>query len=494
MPRKKTQRVQKAIYPSPGIELKPFSPGVQTVKGLNLYNGVDLEELHRDLHWPMSAKTYKKMTYSVPVNASLNFYSNLIAKAQWRVKPCQGATKKEKKQATIVEQMLHDMDRPFSQVLRDALSSNIYGFACLEKVFRKRTKANGSMYDDGLEGLADLPLIMQETIDGFVMSDDNSTVLGVQQNLSRVRNASNVNMFYAGMPAWAIRREKFALFRAGSSRGSPYGVSLLRDAYMAWRYLEVLAEMEAEGCQRDLNGVPIFEVPPSYLSPDADDDVKAALQTFENMMANIQNGSEGSAIIPRQFDPETRNNLFNLRLLSVEGGKRNFDLDKIKRYYETQVYLALGADVLLMGNTNTGSFALASIKTSIAGSYAEAMLDNIVEVFNREVIRHIYERNGWDVSRACTLDYENLNSVDMDTFSKFIQRVGAVGFLPKTEDVVNRIMTSIGLDHLEEGTDLSSILSDNTSRSADGMKSGMGSGTGDAISSEDGSVANTENT
>lgn len=46
------------------------------------------------------------------------------------------------------------MDSSFREVIKDSLSFNIYGFAIQEKVYRKRTKENGSfLYEDGKIGL-----------------------------------------------------------------------------------------------------------------------------------------------------------------------------------------------------------------------------------------------------------------------------------------------------------------------------------------------------
>ncbi|HRM83934.1 MAG TPA: hypothetical protein PLY99_16465, partial [Acidovorax temperans] len=54
-----------------------------------------------------------------------------------------------------------------------------------------------------------------------------------------------------------IPRSKFLLFRTGKHRGDPFGKSPLRDAYLAWRFLTALEELEATGVAKDLNGLPV---------------------------------------------------------------------------------------------------------------------------------------------------------------------------------------------------------------------------------------------
>lgn len=227
------------------------------------------------------------------------------------------------------------------------------------------------------------------------------------------------------------------------------------------------------------------------MSADASPEQKAQLEMFKNIMRNLQQGSQSSMILPSAFDPETKQALFKIDLLTQDG-KKNFDLNKIKEYYRTMIFIGLGADILLMGNTNSGSFALGSIKNSLTGSVAEGFLRRIVQVINEDLIRQIYELNNWDVSRRCKVDIEGFDNETLDEIGKFIQRVTSVGLMPKTEDVVNLVLGNLGLDALPEGTDINSILSSNTSRASDGMTT-PGNGTSTNVNGVDTSTLNLEN-
>ena len=83
----------------------------------------------------------------------------------------------------------------------------------------------------------------------------------------------------------------------------------------------------------------------------------------------------------------------------------------------------------------------------------------------------------------------------MESFSKFVQRIGAVGYLPKTPTVINKILEVGGFDEeIPENTsqeELLKILGEDTSRSGDGMKQGTsGNGTSKV---RDNSVSNLDN-
>lgn len=202
-------------------------------------------------------------------------------------------------------------------------------------------------------------------------------------------------------------------------------------------------------------------------------------------MRNLQVNQQSAMILPQAFDPETKNPLFKLELLALDG-KKAMDTTKVKEYYKNLIFTTLFADVLIMGQGNTGSFALGQIKNSLTGSYAEAMLRQIVDVLNHDLVRQTYDLNGWDITRAGRFDFEHLESEDLETLSKAVQRYGATGYLPKTLEVINKITESIGVDPLPEDTDLDEVLPEKTTKSGEGMKEGMNSGTGSA----DGSSGN----
>lgn len=464
--------------------------GEMGVTGQRMFGGIPNEEIKAELNFPRNLTTYRQMMLHPSVNASISLYKSMLSKATFRVLPCKNPTAKEKKQAQIIESMLADMDTPLPDVMSAALTSLEFGFAPLEKVFRVRTKENGSLHDDGLIGIKKLALRHQQSIDNFVFDDDGNEVIGMKQNLAYVndpysryktRTASTV----------VLPREKFMLFTVGGNKDNPYGTSPLRNVYLPYRYLQAVEELEAAGMAKDLCGIPKLTIPAAYMSSEASTEQKLAYANFQNILRNLQTNTQSGIMLPSDTDPETKQKLFDLELMSSVGQKA-FDTTKIKSYYREMIFIGLAADVLLMGNTQTGSFALGAIKNSLTGTQVEVYLKGITRVFNEDLIRHLYLLNGWDVSRRCTLDYEGFSDTDLDIFSKTIQRIASVGALPITHDVINDIMAKLGLDAIPESTKLEDILPDKTSRSGDGMKT-AGEGTANNPTGNDTSSLNTEN-
>lgn len=483
--------VEKALLPQDQPER--FRLGEMGSLGLNVFNGVTQDELKKELNWPYSINTFREMSSHSAINAPLTLFENIISKATWLYKPPPDATDEEKKQAKIITSMMKDMEQPWSEFIKDALSANIFGFSVHEKVFRKRYKSNGSMYDDGIVGWKKLPIRAQESIQKFIFSDDGNDIIGVKQNLSSLQDP--YRRFTKRISNEVLLpRSKFILFRTGKHRGDPFGKSPLRDAYLAWRFLTALEEMEATGVSKDLSGLPVLYLPAQYLAADAPPEVQAIRLYYENAMRNLQMNQQSAMILPQVIDEAAKIPMFKLELLSVDG-KKSFDINKIKEYYKNLIFTSLFADVLQMGQSSTGSFALGSIKNSLSGAYAERLIYSIAETINNDLIRQTYILNSWDVSRMGTLDYDGIEPADLETFSKAVQRMGATGYLPKSLEVVNAVLDSLGIDQLPEDTVIEDVLPDATTRSGDGMSSESGglNGTANSAASNDTSVSNVEN-
>jgi hypothetical protein len=246
----KTIKTEKALQPEPDR----FKLSEAGSRGTNLWYGVSQDELKSELNYPQSRTTFKQMSYHGAVNAPLRLYENIIGRTDWVVRPPQNATEEEKNQTDRVREMMQDMDHSWSDFIIEVLSMNRYGFSLHEKVYRKRFSANGSKYNDGLIGWKRLPIRNQFTIDKFVYDDSGNDIRGAVQNLTGVQ-APTGKITASGQKT--LPMSKLMHFRAGNHQGDPFGKSPLRDAYLSWRYLIAIEEIEAIGVSKDLNGLPV---------------------------------------------------------------------------------------------------------------------------------------------------------------------------------------------------------------------------------------------
>lgn len=468
-----------------------FRLGEMGSLGLRLFNGVSNDEIDRALMFPNNTRTFAEMSQHSTINASLSFFENLVNRATWKFNPPADATEDELKQVELINQMMQDLDHPWSEFISDLLSANIFGFAITEKVYRRRYRSNGSKYNDGVIGWKKLPIRAQESIQKFLFSDDGNEIVGVQQNVSQSLDPYG-KFTKLENPIINLPINKVVHLKIGRHRGDPFGKSPLRDAYVAWKYICLLEELEATGVQKDLIGMPILYIPPQYLAKDADPEAKAIRAYYENALRNLQMNEQSAMMLPMMFDPESRQPMFKLDLLSVDG-KKSYDIGKIKEYYKNMIMLSLSTDILTMGQTQAGSFALGSIKNSQSASVAFALCQNIANTVQSQLIRQTYELNGWDVSRMGTLDFENLIDADLETLSKYWQRVASTGLVEIDREVLNSIRTAVGVDPKadDEPVDKES-LSGNSSRAGDGMAT-AGPGTSKSPSGSDTSSNNLDN-
>lgn len=462
--------------------------------GLNVWNGITNDEIKKELNFPHSVKTYKQMTYHSTINSALTLFDNLIGKVEWTFKPPKDATEEEKRQAQIINEMMTDMqDQTWQEFISEALSSNVFGFSVHEKVYRRRNRSNGSKYNDNVIGWKRLPIRNQETIEKFIFTEDGNDIIGVKQNLSTISDQYN-RYTTRTLKEVILPRSKVMLFRAGKHKGDPFGKSMLRDSYLSWRFLTVIEEIEANGVAKDLAGLPVLKLPPQYLSADASPEQKQIRAYYENVMRNLQMNQQSALILPQAYDSDTRQPMFSLELLSLNGSKA-MDTTKIKEYYKNMILTSMFADVLVLGQSGSGSFALGQVKNSLSANAAEAMLDKIVNVINNDLIKQTYELNGWDTSRMGFMDYDNLDGEDLESFSKAIQRFASTSVIEVDRAVLNRVRESVGVDPLPQDMEpQKELMPKATSRSGDGMAVGTtGNGTATTASGADTSSNNLEN-
>jgi phage gp29-like protein len=147
-----------------------------------------------------------------------------------------------------------------------------------------------------------------------------------------------------------------------------------------------------------------------------------------------------------------------------------------------------------MGQSQVGSFAIGSLKNSMTGMAANAMIRSIAQVLNRDLIRQTYTLNGWDVTRCGVLDFDGMEEAELESTSKAYQRYASTGLLELDREVLNSVRASLGIDELPSDMEPQlDILTGMTSRSGDGMAT-MGEGTSTTVSGQDTSSNNLENT
>jgi len=339
----------------------------------------------------------------------------------------------------------------------------------------------------------------QDTIVGWRFDEKTENLLFVEQSLAYLENGYKFQGQTNDNGLVEIDREKFLLFTASKNKGNPQGNSIYKGIYLAHKRLELLIEQELLGIAKDVQGILKIEIPAKYLSIDASADDRAVVAGFKSIIDNYNAGTQRGLLVPSAFDADAKQSLFKYELLESKGSAK-YDTEAVIKRLQSDILSALSCDILKLGSEGTGSFSLAESKSSVLALAIDYRLREIRDVLNSELLPKIYAANGWNARSLPTFEYESVEEPSLDEAGKFIQRVFSVSGIEIDRDVMNRVRELGGFkllpaDEPVNPEKLPANMSGNSSKSGEGMKSGVGDGTRkNALSGAgDSSTKNVEN-
>ena len=486
---------EKAMAADDGVVVPRLSLSETGFTGLRTSNGRILQEQQQAFRYPHLIPVINEMKNNPTVSSALNVYNYMMTRKKWTVK---GKSELSEERAEIITTMMNDMEDSWEGFIQSVLDYLCYGFSIHELVPYRRLKRNGSKYNDGLIGIKKLAIRNQDTIEKFNFSEDGRELLGVSQNISNLENSYKFQNLTDQDGYIKIPREKFLLFTASATAGNPQGNSILKRVYLAHKQLTLLQNDELLRIARDAKGMMRITVPPQYLSADAPDNGVAA-DAFKAMVDGYNTGTLSALLVPQAYDQETKQPLFGYDLLESKGTPA-VDVESVIKRLQSDILINMSADVLALGgNGGSGSYALASEKTTLLALAVDARLKEIQNTLNRELMPYICKMNGWDLEECPYFDYEDSEDLPLEDFGSFIQKVFAVGAIEFDRPVANRIRKIFGVPELDENTPvdkelLPANMSNIQSRSGDGAASPTGQGTStNPFGKKDASTANKEN-
>lgn len=339
--------------------------------------------------------------------------------------------------ARFVESCFNDLNRPFKDVISEALSFLIYGWSWMELVFKKREGDQGAdtlMVGTGLDAFSvSLP-------PGKPSSKFTDGKIGWHKMAGRSQDTQLKWLFdeYGELLAMTqmapptykevvIPLAKSLHFRTTSRRNDPEGRSILRNSYRPWYFKKVIEEIQAVGIERDLAGLPVMYVPEELMRSDLSPEQQAIRNNLEQIVRNVRRGDQEGILAPRRIaDGGIHENVYELTLLSTAGA-RQFDIKAILEYYDQRIAVTSVADFVLLGHKAVGSFALADNKTNIFAMAIEAWLGVIGDQFNERAIPQLLRINNMDATRAPHLVHTDIETVDIEKLSKYVTALSGAG-------------------------------------------------------------------
>ncbi len=424
---------------------KPSSTDFMEVgtSGLVQYGGKIQEDFLRQLQGRSGVANFREMSDNDPVvGAIMHAIEMLMRTVDWSVDASDVNDEEAVAYAEFVAGCMQDMSQSWDDTLSSIMSFLTYGFSVHEIVYKRREGQDAdtpSKFNDGLIGWKKLPIRGQSTIYDWDI-DANGGIHGLTQEQFLGETYGRNNVY--------IPIEKLLLFRTSTKYNNPRGRSVLRNAFLPWYYKTKIQEIEAIGIERDLAGMPVAMVPPQLLSDNATQAESAALNAIKELVRNIKRDEQEGIVFPLAYDPDTGNLAYDLKLLST-GGRRQFDTNAIINRYDQRIAMSVLADFILLGHQATGTQALSVSKIQLFLDSLSAWLRAISEVFNQHGVPRLMRLNGFDISKAPSINFQSPDNIDLGSLGTFIQQLAGAGApLFPDEDLEGYLREVAGLPRL----------------------------------------------
>jgi hypothetical protein len=401
-------------------EIQSTSPFMELgATGLKRSGGYLDEEFLPQLRGRKAVQVYKEMSENDPLVGALIFtVDRLLRNVEWRVEPA-GKSKEDKDAAKLVETCMDDMSHTWGDFISEVLSSLVYGWSWHEIVYKRRVSpwekdpTKKSQYTDNMVGWRKMPIRAQETLLRWVFDESGDCIAMTQLAPPHYKTT-------------VLPMDRSLLFRYRHHKGSPEGMSMLRNAYRPWYMKKRLEEFEAVGVERDLAGLPIVKLPAEFLRAKPGSEQAKTVEAFKRMVKSVRRDEQEGIVFPMAYDQDTKQPLYSFELMGGGGG-RAFNTDGIIKRYEERILMTVLADFIMVGHQATGSYSLHTDKTGIFRTSLNSIAENIADTLNRHAIPRLFLANGWKPANLPKIVPSDVDSPDISQLASFMQSMAGTG-------------------------------------------------------------------
>lgn len=402
------------------------------VGGFTAYGGVvDTGERNAKLADPNQRwTTYSDILTNVSiVAASVRYFLNLVAKSNWKVEPAalgdEEPTDDAIAAAEFLESVIYDMDTSWSRVVRRSAMLKFHGFSIQEWTAKNR--------DDGQIGLQDIQSRPTHTITGWDL-DANGAVLGVVQT-----NPKDFTQIY-------LPRAKIVYLVDDTLTDSPQGMGMLRHLVEPAERLKAYLRQEGFGYERDLSGIPIGRAPLAEIerlvaAKTITEKEGAAMKGIITDIVKMQVKQRDTGIVldsaiykGASSDGETISSTYKWALDLLTGGGTAFgDMNEAINRLNREMARILGTEQMMLGET-AGSRSLSEDKSQSLFMQVEAILGDMAEGYERDVVGPIWALNGLDDDLRPTLKFEAVEFRDVQKIAAALRDMSVAGAMLQPDD------------------------------------------------------------
>lgn len=268
------QQVTKTVINNEGVEKKVvvkaasnkelavsrFAKKQKSYNGLRMVGGQIYEESKKALRYPEAYNTYNKMMLDESVSLGYTTKKNYLWMAlnNYSIELGESESEAAEEAKEFVEYCFNNLEQSWYEICSNITTYSKYGFSLLEMV---PTTIQSGKYV-GRTKCKRLSPISAKSIDEWVMSEDQSTIYGVEQSTAYL-NSDNTSIV-GGMKIErtnVLSKEGTEIFipynrllhwAYNAESGNPIGESQFKYCYTTWLEKQTITEYECVGISKDL--------------------------------------------------------------------------------------------------------------------------------------------------------------------------------------------------------------------------------------------------
>jgi hypothetical protein len=386
-------------------------------------------------------RTYSNLLANTSiVAASVRYFLNLLAKAEWNVQPADDS-EEAKRIAEWFEAAIKDMETPWHRVVRRAGLYRYYGFSIQEWTAKRA--------EDGSIGIKDVESRPQHTIERWAV-DESGTVVGVFQRSPQT---------FEEIP---LDRKRLVYLVDDSLTDSPEGMGLFRHVVEAVERLREYEHLEGIGFETDLRGIPIGKAPIQELRKQVQSGAMSneQMETQLDALREFLRKHKRSANLALMIDSKVYESSGDTRAPS---GQPQWGMDLLKagatsapelaaaiQRLNREVARILGTENILLGESGAGSLAMAEDKSNQFALIIDSTLKELAEGFNSDLVKPFVVLNGWDPKMAPKLKPQKIQHSSVAEVTQALKDLAAAGAVMGPDDpAINEVRNMLGLTEID---------------------------------------------
>lgn len=409
------------------------------VPGVSIKNGNVKEDVIEILRGPKRLKLLEEMVkYDPVVGAFNNMFQSQFMNIDWSVE----TSEKDNAQAEEVRELFDtilfkDLSKGnFDELVLNAMTKAIYGFAIIEPVFKKRDgykkdKNKSSKYTDGKIGLAKFAPRYQGSIAEWVFDDKYREIVAVKQKDPNTFN--EVELPY----------DRILHFKHNSINNNPQGQSLYLNTAISYHRKKKTAQSQDQRYDKGFAGILDIELPSAVLDPQTTNaNFRAIQQWAKDTGLNASTGRTQSIIRPE---------FAKVNILSSNND--GIDASMIISECNREIATALLSDFFLITQKSGNSGALGQAKIKVFKTMINVMLDEVANELNDKLIPMLMDKNALDRNLTPKVSHTEVEDLDLTMLMLHLQSAEKSGLLPPTLRLSNYVTKKVMGSDAPEATE-----------------------------------------